>query len=161
MQRALTALIIAIGALASGAITHAASYPYNNGVTASMAPQAAASSCAAGRLCPNVRTTNTCNDGGTAICGPYSASGGSSNAAGKSSTSGDGTIASETIYSGGERLYNNTNTGRAGCVYALTGWDGGSGYRRADAGAGWKTAPFTGFHSIALVPNTTGWVCWP
>lgn len=160
-SRILAAVAVAMSAMSIGAATDAASYPYNNGVSASMTPFSASTSCAAGNVCPNVQTTNTCNVGGTAICGPYNPGGTSSQAAGKSSTSGDGTVAGETIYSGGERVYNNTNTGRAACVYALTGYNGGSGYRRANAGSGWNTAPFTGFRSIAVVPNTSSWVCWP
>ena len=160
-SRIIAAAVLVLSGLSVGAVASAASYPYANGVAAAMSPLAASTSCDAGNVCPNVQTTNTCNVGGTAICGRYSSGGTSSQAAGKSSTSGDGTVAGETIYSGGERVYNNTNTGRAACVYALTGYSGSSGYRRANAGSGWNTAPFTGFRSIAVVPNTTAWVCWP
>lgn len=133
--------------------------PYTNGVTASISATGASNTCPVA-FCLNVQTSNTCNVGGTAICGIYSAGGSSSVAAGKSSTSGDPGVAGESIYSGGERLYNNGSTGRPACVYAGTGYNGTSGYRRANAGSGWNSAPFTGFRSVAAIPNTSSWVCW-
>lgn len=157
MQMAAVALGLGSFALASGQAN--ADRPYTDGVTASISASGASNTCSPA-FCLNVRTVNTCNDGGTAICGIYSAGGSTSDAAGKSTTSGDPTVAGESIYSGGERLYNNGGSGRPACVYAGTGYNGTNGYRRANAGSGWNTAPFTGFRSVAAIPNSSNWVCW-
>lgn len=160
-RRSLAIALLAIGLAGSavGGGNAAALRPYTNGVTASITATGASTTCPVA-FCLNVRTTDTCNVSGTAICGVYSAGGTSSDAAGRSSTSGDPGVAGETIYSGGERLYNNGSTGRPACVYAGTGYNGTSCYRRANAGSGWNTAPFTGFRSVAAIPNSSSWVCW-
>lgn len=134
--------------------------PWTDGVSAGMAASSASTSCGAGKICINVRTTNTCNDGGTAICGPYTPGGTASQAAGIYNTYGGPTIAGEIVYSGGERMYNNTNSGRPACAYYNLDFYGGDGYRRANVGTGWNIMPFTGAGSIAAIPTTTGWVCW-
>jgi len=139
-----------------------ATRPYDVGVqyTLGLASPYVTSSCAAGTVCVNVRTTNTCNDAGTAICGAYSPPGTASNSAGRVQTDTDPTIAGELVWSGGERMYNNLNTGRPFCAYLSVSYYGGNGYRRANAGSGWNTMSFTGAGSLAVIPTTTGWVCW-
>jgi len=156
------AVVVALLGTVSLAGPVAASRPYDSGVTYVLgkASPYVTSSCGAGSVCVNVRTTNTCNDAGTAICGAYTPPGSAADSAGRSRTDTDGTVAGELVWNGGERMYNNLSTGRPFCAYFSVSYNGTNGYRRANAGSGWNTMPFTGAGSLAVIPTTTGWVCW-
>lgn len=156
----LAVVAVAMPATAAGAVTWWPASPTgaNQGASAVYLGSPCNESAA---VCTTPYTINGCNNGPGNNCTTFAFRGTASQWAGVGNTSsstygfGEGTV-----YWNAERL-KSTGASRAGCAYYLPSYNGSSGYRRVNAGAGWAAASFTGFGSVAAVPGTSDWGCWP